>query len=198
MTHKYSNLILFPKLILTPPVTLGISMSMHSITMNIYFSKARIRFPLPSVFNKMYKKMFGWILLWGRQQFWITIIWPLFSVSLFAVRSLMSNYPLYNYPSSASSSHLMIHFGISLNQQQTKTERLLILLRDFSGEKVGTRRQSYKINLVWKKTKIVLNSLKVIYLMLDHNNSIVKSKLKWCTIKKFFTNLVFVKTKYIL
>ena len=77
--------------------------------------------------------MFGWILLWGRQQFWIKIIWPLFSVSLFAVRSFMSNYPLYNYPSSASS-HLMIHFGIS-KPTTNKDRKIVDIITRFLGKK---------------------------------------------------------------
>ena len=80
--------------------------------------------------------MFGWNLPSGRQQFWIKIIWPLFFCSLFAVRSLvfMSNYPIYNNP--FASSHLMIHFGISLNQQQTKRKKRIVDIITISLEKL--------------------------------------------------------------
>ena len=61
---------------------------------------------------------------------------------------------------------LLVYFPCSMKIQTCSKEKLL------------SWRQSYKINLVILKSKLVLNSLTVRYLNLDHNNTMLLPKLK--------------------
>jgi hypothetical protein len=58
--------------------------------------------------------------------------------------------------------------------------------------------QSYKRNIVLKKSKFVLNSLMVHYINLHYDTALSWSKLRQHTGKDLYTNLDFLKTKIVL
>jgi len=54
-------------------------------------------------------------------------------------------------------------------------------------------KQSYQTILVFKKFKLVLNSSAVLYFNWDYTIVLLRSKLRWCTVKELRTNWDFLR-----